>query len=1076
MKQATVYALLRRVAVLTIFLITLIAPALGQPQPRYAFRHVGMEAGLSHERINSVCVGRRGFLWLATHWGLDCYDGNTVTSFVVPDSLLHGSEVLGAQEFGGDTMIVRLTKGYVLLKRNSLTFCRADDFLASRGATKALYGAYVDGRQNLWLIDGQKVIYSPSAKLSQSFDLPDSAKVSCVCPSRFGLAILLTDGRVLRCFPPAQGQTPTPQVFTTPLTGGAKAIRIDNEGDVWVISQRGDSLWHKPMVGNGWDLVNNRSYWSKNAIPQNITDVCVDTRKRIWLVSERNGACVLDPQMNRAIPLKRDAACSFSLRSNLCTCLAALNSGAIVVGYLHSGFSIYHPSAYKFVPLDVAPQEVMDELSDVRCLAGDTYGRRSYVATNAGGVYKIDMQTNESEKLPFDRGDVIDRMAALPDGSLWATVCGRGFARYGSTKGGRATVTYYGGQHSVPDPISLTAPLGVVGTSQDGCLWASVGRSVIAMPHASEPANIFTGCQAATMDDDVVAIRDDRDTTSVVVLTRSSFYRLTRRNGKIISTKLTDIDLRNDRPTDICSGVRGFYWIAVAQGVKVFDARKEGEMATLIKSIDLGQPAVAVTPDPRGGAVAALPSGACIFRVYPSDTEACGFRIVAGRYTETSGLLVGVNSPRATATMANGSVWIGAENGVNEYYVEIDDDSTVPPVSFSMLYHNGGLVMPSQEIGGVTPITKAMTLCTSLTLPSDDSGFELRLAVLGVPSPECLMYSCELMGSDIPEQITNSPKYKFPTLKPGEYTLRIVAVDSEGRKSEFPTDLKVTVYEPWYMSTILHIVLLLVIVATALALTFFGANRRGKRKGRKVADAAISKQDIYATLGDRTVPSAEIASLVLKSVAANVSTSIDVLADEIKTIPETRGLPVADSIAIRNLADRLISANSALASVAGCVEEEEEKQSELNKTSHVGRHDIVAVSRTVVRQVAAITHSELSVGFSTHLRNCVFDFDPEAFRLLLIDVVVDAIVSTAGHGFVRVLIEKDKYGQDTVSVSVCIGGERPTSSLYFCVDSDEPALPENMDKIVSSLKAKLSTRDYGDGLLYTYIHLPAKGE
>ena len=1024
-----------------------------------AFRHVGMEAGLTHERVNSVCSGQRGFLWVSTLWGLDCYDGYSVTSFAVPDSVLCGGDILGVQEYGPDTMLVRMSTGMALFSRSQLAFSRADCFLREHGAVGGKSDVWTDGRQNLWSLGRESILFSPVSGRGFSFPLPDGVEVACLSPSRFGFAVLLADGRLIRCSPPAPGCAPSPQVFTTPMPSGGKTMRTDDNGGLWVISHGGDSLWHKPLAGLGWELVNSQPFWDER-VPKGLVDVAVDASRRIWLVSEHNGACLVDPVAGSVVPLKRDASLPFSLHSNLCTCVEALSSGTVAIGYQHSGFSIYHPAAFKFSPLCLSQSASQNLLSDVRSVASDGM-RCVYVGSNAGGVVKVDVPSRKASRLHISDSNGIESLAALPDGSLWAFVSGRGFVRYSENSNGGELVCFAQRRDS-PDPLTENSSSGSLAVSRGGTLWVAAARQVLALPSAATPGDKFRGCAAASLDDEVVTLREGRDSSSVIVLTRSSFYMATLHDGHVELARLSDRDLRADRPSDICQGVHGFFWVATASGVAVFSDPDSSGCARFLKNVELAQPAVSLAPCLQGGALAATSSEVCLFKVYPAGNG--GYRIVTGRYNAASGLLPGVNAPRTAITLPSGDVWIGSEAGINVYSPWPDDGSAVPMVSFSSLTFNGGLVLPGQSIGGVVPLSRAIPLCGSVSLPSGCGSFAVNFSVLGAPSPRCYSYLCEVVGADIPPSTSLEPCFVIPDIGDGSFTLRVTAVDPEGRLSECPAELKVVFRAPWYMSSWLRFSVVAILVAAVCAVVI----RLVLRRVRMSAASKLERQDDLSDFVERPALSSEIEALVLKSVAANVATSIDVLADDIRALSDVRGLPLTDSLAIRNLTYRLISANSALAAVAGA-----SVAAESDGAAPAGRYDIVAATRTTVRQIAAITHSSQSVGFSSPLRNCIFSFDADAFRTVLIDIVVDAIVSTAGQGFVRVLVEKGKYGADLVSVSVCIGGELPSTSLYFNAGGGEPALPFNVEACLHRLKASVRTSDFGDGLIYAYIHIPA---
>lgn len=1044
------------------FLALIAVPALSVAGNRgIAFRHVGMEAGLTHERVNSVCSGRKGFLWLSTLWGVDCYDGNSVVAFAAPDSVLRGGEVYSVQEFGADSMLVRMSTGMAFFVRSQLAFSRADGYLSSVGALAGSSDVWTDGRRNLWVLNGGSILFVPPSGRGFSFPLPDGVGVTCVSPSRFGLSALLADGRIVRCLPPAPGCAPSPQVFTTPIPSGGKTIKTDDRGDLWVISCGGDSLWHKPIAGSGWELINDHKVLGQ-AIPAGLVDLAVDPLRRLWLVSEQKGACVMDFVDGTVTHLRRDASSPFSLRSNLCTCVEALPSGTVVIGYQHSGFSVYHPSAFKFSPLIVSPSAAQTSLSDVRSFAYDG-GRFAYVGSNAGGIAKVDVKTRAASHVPFSEPNVAESIAALPDGSLWASVPGRGFVRY---PGGGATErpACFADTHSAPDPLTENISAGSLATSPDGCLWVAAARQVLALPCAANAADMFRGCAAANLDDEVVRLRSGCDSSSVIVLTRSSLYSARLSGGNVELFKITERDFRADRPSDVCQGIHGFLWVATTKGVAVFATPDSSGRARFLREVELPQPAASLAPCAYGGVLAATSSEICLFKVYPVGNG--DYRIVTGSYNTSSGMLPGVNSPRAAIDLPTGEIWVGSEAGVNVYDARPDDGCPVPQVSFTSLSHNGNLVMPGQSIDGVVPLDRAMPFCSSITLPAGGGSFAVGLSVLGSSSPKCFSYLCEVVGADVPPSTSLEPRFVLPDLGGGTYILRVTAVDPEGRRSESPAVLEVNFYVPWYSSLWLRISAVSLLVLAA----FVAAVRVVMRRAKELEDANSSQSDGLPAMAEpQTLPS-EIESVVLKSVAANVATSIDVLADDIRALSDARGLPLTDSLAIRNLTSRLISANSALAAVAGS-----SSDGEADGAVPSGRHDIVAATRTTVRQVAGITHSSQSVGFSSPLRNCVFNFCADAFRTVLIDIVVDAIVSTAGRGFVRVLVEKGKYGADLVSVSVCIGGELPSSSIYFNAGGGDPAVPFNIEACLRRMGATVRTSDFGDGLIHAFIHIPIGG-
>ncbi len=1036
-------------------------------QRAFAFRHVGLDAGLSHERVNNITKGSRGFLWVTTMWGLDNYDGYTVSSVAPPDTLLHDGELLGSQEFGGDTMIVRSTQGYILFIRSKMTFAAANNFLRSKGAKERPDEVWVDGWDNLWMLEGHEVIYAPKQSSSpMRFHLPEGAEVSSVCGSRYGLVVLLRDGRLLRCYPPVDGQKPIPQFFSTPLTNGAHSMRTDLTGDLWVITPGGDSLWHKPMSRRSWELV-NAIEGCKCQLPHKMIDVCVDTKKRVWVVSENDGATVIDQEAGKTYRLKRDITDPYSLRSNQCSCVRAFGNGTVVIGYTHSGFSIYNPSAFKFLPVEVEPAAAKANMTDVRCITTD--GREyAYVGTNGGGLVKVNIATRQATVLPFRNTDAIGHVAAMRDGSVWAFVNGKGFARYGSSCWSTErenAICYFGGTKGIPAPLGETATPGTVATSLNGCLFAAAGCEILALPNASDHNRVLDGGMTAELAEKVVTLRADNDSSSIIALTRSSFYKVSARGTRIETNRLTDYDLKHDRPSDICMDKYGYYWVATTQGVLLFRSRGTDYGTDLIDRKVFPQPPVAIAPGGRGGIIVATPTDLYMLRALPAEGSD-SIRIMTGHYRTAGERYNGVNSPRAACRMPGGNVWIGSELGVNEYIPATGESEQTPTVEFSQLIHKGKYIMPGQEVDGVVTISKPLQANRHVTLPNTSSSFSVTFSAINSPAPLAMSYSCEVIGLGQAKVIKSEPRFALHDLTPGHYTLRVIAIDADGRKSA-PADLEIDVVQPWYAKTLTIVIIVVIIVIVLTIITFKGGAKRGKQKVLRQTEYGFTEGGTRKT---NKVKSDEMSSVVLHTVAANVATSIGVLSDDLRSVSQTAGISIADSLTMRNLADRLNTANLALASVAEQIGGGEAG----SQFGGMGRHDLVASARAIVKQVSTVTQTQDYVGFATPLRHCVFDFDIEAFRTLLVDVIVEAIVSTAGQGFVRIKVEKGKFAPGAATVTVSIGGTQPASSIYFTSDSENLALPTNIENCAKSLGAEIATRSFDDGMTHVLINIPMK--
>ena len=61
-----------------------ITSSLCQPYP-YKFNYLTVDEGLSHTDANDIVQDKQGYLWIATYFGLDRYDGYSLKNFYNKD-------------------------------------------------------------------------------------------------------------------------------------------------------------------------------------------------------------------------------------------------------------------------------------------------------------------------------------------------------------------------------------------------------------------------------------------------------------------------------------------------------------------------------------------------------------------------------------------------------------------------------------------------------------------------------------------------------------------------------------------------------------------------------------------------------------------------------------------------------------------------------------------------------------------------------------------------------------------------------------------------------------------------------
>lgn len=1022
------------------------APASSRP---FLFRHVGVEAGLSGSRVSDLMVDGRGFIWVSTIWGLDRYDGYEVSPVHVSGSL--DGEFFSAQELGPDSLLLKLAGGYALYSRSLMTFSSANAYFEACGATGRVDEAWVDGRQNLWMLCGREIRVAPLSSCGRGagFLLPDDCRVSNACRTHYGVAFLLSNGRLLRCYAPTDGNMPAPQAIPSPLASGCRKLKCDFNGNLWALSANGDSLWFRRQAGNEWTLVNDMSVWSADA-PRSFIDMAVDSEGRLWLASERDGLYVIDFSTGRGVSVRRSPESPHGLRGNKCTCVTSTPDGFVLVGYAFSGFSIYHPSAFLFSSVGVARPDVRAALSDVTAIVTDG-SSVAYVGTEEHGVLSVDTRSDSVAHVLGGSWGSVDCMARA-GGSLWLGLDGRGIVRLNVKNG--AVMRF-----EAPE-----APLALRGTvparmsaSADGGLWVACADNLAYLP-SSGAANPIEGAVERKFPEAVVCVRQSG--AGALVLLRSRLCRASARDGQMRVENIVSAGLAALRPVDMVQCADSVIWVATAHCVVAYVADGRGGGYAEAGRVMLENP-LAMSPDEAGNIVVACPSEVCVLRM--SSRASGGGRLInCERYAPPTYLGAGAVCPQSACLMPGGDVWFGAERGIVSYSPAssvMSADSLASRVAFCSLTADGKTVRPGDRYGDVEVLKRALPFDSSILLPVSSDIFTVRFSALGVPSPS-VVYVCDVEGSDLATVRTRDPYLTLHNLPAGAYTLRVRVLGDNGEVSGAGASLDIVVREPWRESVyakgfMLFAALLMAVMITYCIMSYRNAMRMNEM-AKAQADMAMSTAEVGALRNEALV-----------DMASDVAASLHPLADDVRGLGRQHGVRPEERIKIDLLCDRLLAANTMLSQVTSSAD-----ALGLPRPSPV-RHDLCAYVRQICDSVTGVVRGAVRVDFSSSMRSCLINFDAAILRYVLVDVLSDAVVSAQCVGFVNVRVEKDKYMQAMISVTISMGGSVPVRSRYFAKADGSLSLRGPVVERIEAMGAVVSSFDGGGGVYFVILQIPA---
>ncbi len=168
----------------------------------------------------------------------------------------------------------------------------------------------------------------------------------------------------------------------------------------------------------------------------------------------------------------------------------------------------------------------------------------------------------------------------------------------------------------------------------------------------------------------------------------------------------------------------------------------------------------------------------------------------------------------------NGEMLFGGNNGFNSFFPEqIKIDTTMPKLVFTGL----NLVGPSNNqdvFYNRSQLSKIVENLTPIQLKYNENSFTAYFSALHYIAPSEVKYKYKLEGfEDEWNKIDAQSRFaKYTNLHPGNYTLNVLATNSDGVWLKKPLQLKIIISKAWYSSDIAIVIYVLLLI---FALLFF---------------------------------------------------------------------------------------------------------------------------------------------------------------------------------------------------------------------------------------------------------------
>lgn len=842
---------------LLFMILTLSMPSLmvmGQAgQSRVKFTHLTNMDGLSQSTVQAIVKDRYGFLWFGTQDGLNRYDGYTfkVYRHQPKDSTsLRKNHIMTVYEDRSGELWVGTNNGALSRydrKRDKFVHYREADGAKPGLSQKSVTAIYEDKQDNFWV------------------------------GTYWQLNLLDRKTGAVTWF----GHDPNNPASIS--SDGISAIFEDSRNNLWIGTSGGLNLFDRKTKKFIRFMHNPSNPFSISS--DNVTGIIEDDHKRLW-IGTTDGLNLFDPETGRFARYKNDPADPSSLVDGKINVMAKAEDGNLWIG-TNSSLEYFETGKNRFTHYLSNPDEptTLFRNSIIMSVLYDRDGIL-WVGNYQGGLNKYDKyltyfdtyrnKPSDWESLSFN---TVTSFAERKDGSVWVGTAGGALNLWNPATG---KFLRFNPDPANPNSLSSWGVLSLFQSNKTGYLWIGVyGGAVNRYDDATKTFTHYKkGDKETELNNDAVyAMFED---------SRGLIWMGTNGGGANVLDPATGIIKKhtfdpNGNETICGNFIRCFYedpkgniWIGATTGLSMYDHKtgkftrfnqpvvdfesdfilsihgdKKGRLwvgtiggglnvldpvtrKLITYSTDEGLPdntVNSILEDSKGQMWLSTNNGISCYNpeknTFKNSTLYNG--IQSFEFMQNSGLKT-----------SKGMLLFGGVNGFNAFDpAERTENLNAPPVVITGFKLFNKTVRPDDKN---SPLKEDIIMTRQMTLSYDQSIITFEFAALGFTAAARNTYSYKLEGFD-EEWTTGLQRFAtYTNLDPGTYTLKVKAANNDGVWSETPTELKITITPPFWLTWWFRIAVIALIVFAALAFYLARVNRI--RQQQRILEQKVNEQTI----------------------------------------------------------------------------------------------------------------------------------------------------------------------------------------------------------------------------------------
>ena len=816
--------------------------------PDMKFRRLDTRDGLSNSQINDIFQDSKGFIWIATSYGLNRYDGyrfRTFYSDVNDTTTLRNNYVNDIWEDYAGRLWLRQGMNFCVFDPKTETAVRTPStLLAKMGIKGGLDRVYIDKHKNFWVktYDDGLYYYNPKTKQKtltkygySEDEFPKEFWISSFAEFDDLLMMVSSDGDLI-AVDGTQGKVVWRDKHI-PQHGGAQQasykLFIDNYDNTWVISSERTYIHHAKE--NKWyDSINDFfAVTGISGLPENLLvwDVIMDQRNWLWLATDHEGLLVVDPQNKEIKQFLSNKFDQTTLSENTVKTLMLDKAGNMWIGAYRNGLNQYIESQAGIKTI---------ELGDINTTVEGKDGFY-WLGTDNRGIIRYNPATEESEVLDKSTsGFASNTMVASfcsHDGALWFGTYNGGLIEIDPD--GRVTNYLVSGA----DEGLLNNNIWSVTEDKWGDIWiGTLGSGVQRLNRKTGKFKTWNSYNTNLNENFMTSVGWIKK--GWLIAGHSTYYSLINPvNGKVTNVTIPNVPGQAQAaPTTVCvlEDSRGLIWQGSMSGSCVYDPKTGWQKLLDMNNGLLGSSVVGMAEDQRHTMWVVTEHG--VANVNPHKEADGTWSFIIRNFTTKDGLQQGPYNHRSISVCRDGKVLVGGFGGLDIIDPKLLSSSgnKERPI-FSGLKLFGQQVEVGMAYDGHVILREALDVCRKLVLKHDENQFTIQLATDKgeVHNPSRFVYQLEGFSDKWIKTEEVDPNITYMSLHHGNYTLHVRMLNEDGTMGEHEATLKITITPPLIRNRWLMVAFLLIV-----GLSIYLWRRRFLKKQAELVELKLFRNEL----------------------------------------------------------------------------------------------------------------------------------------------------------------------------------------------------------------------------------------